>query len=206
MLKPLVALFAAFFFFCGATLVGATVNPDPDEIGVYFDLSADTVCITGGPTSVVIAYIIITNPSASEVWGIEFSLCTSVAGGDENLFQLVNESWYSSFISLPVETDWCLEGRRIWFNDPVPQVEENVVLVQLLYMRLDDIGVEFYIRPHPVETIENGLPAYMDAAGAYIPLGVSSGDPSLPVAAVAGECNVVSVETKTFSGLKCLYR
>jgi len=206
MRRSIVILFVANFVVFGFTFSSATVNPDPDEIGVYFDLNADTVCTTVGPNIPFFANLIITNPSASEVWGIEFSLCPQISGGGENLLFQLGEIWSAGFIDQPVETDWCLDGKAIGFYEQVPQVGENVVLVRIQYMLLADIAVEFYIGPNPDETIEDGLPAYVGANGVVVPLNVSSGDPGLPVAAVNGQCNVVPVETRTFSGVKCLYR
>jgi len=206
MRNSVVVFLTVLFVVIGGTPSNATVNPDSDEIGVYFDTNADTVCMSVAPSIPFSAYLIITNPSSAEVWGIEFSMCTEFIGGDESLLFRLSEVWSAGFIDHPVEWDWCLDGRAIGFYEPVPQVGENVVLVQLQFMLLAEMGVEFYIGPHPVETIEDGLPAYEGVGGVVLPLGISSGDPNLPVAAVNGECNVVSVESKTFSGLKCLYR
>lgn len=195
----------AILVFLAGTPAYATLNPDPDELGIYFDTSADTVCLTVEPLVPFFAYLVITNPTAEEIWAIEFSLCTEVEGGNNSFLFLLNETWYAGFGDIwPL--DWCLDGRVIGFGEPVPWVGENVVLAQLQYLLLADLGVEFFLGPHPVETIEDGLPAYMDGNNVIVPLGVSGGDPSLPVAAVNGPCDVVPVEAKTFSGLKCLYR
>ena len=203
---PIIFLLVAYAVVVGGTPAIATLNPDPDEIGVYFDTNADTVCLTAAPYIPFSAYIIITNPTATEVWGIEFSMCTEIIGGSENILFRLSEIWSAGFLDLGIIYDWCLDGRAIGFYEPVPQVGANVVLVQLQYMLLADMGVEFFLGPHPAESIEDGLPAYLGNGNIVVPLRVSSGDPSLPVAAINGECDVVPVESKTFSGLKCLYR
>lgn len=201
----LVLLTAIFVLACGIPS-SATVNPDPDEIGLYFDINADTVCRSVAPNVPFYAYLIITNPSSAEVRGIEFSMCTEITGGSESQLFKLSEVWSSGFIDPAVVYDWCLDGRAIGFFDPVPQTGANVVLVRLQYMILVDMGVKFYLGPHPVETIADGLPAYLGLGDAVVPLRVSSSTPGLPVAAVNGDCDVVSVESRTFSGLKCLYR
>jgi len=206
MRNPVVVFGIAFLVFLAGTPAFSTLNPDPDEIGIYFDTSADAVCITAVPSVPFSAYLIITNPSSDEVWAIEFSMCTEIVGGDESLLFRLSETWSAGFVDLGVVYDWCLDGRVIGFYEPVPWVGENVVLVQLQYMLLANMDVEFYLGPYPVETIEDGLPAYADANNVVVPLRISSGGPGLPVAAVNGQCNVVSVESKSFSGLKCLYR
>ena len=206
MRNSIVVYGVAFLVFLAGTPGYSTLNPDPDEIGIYFDTGADAVCLTTAPNVPFFAYLIITKPSADEIWAIEFSMCTEIIGGDENLLFRLSEIWSAGFVDHGVVFDWCLDGRVIGFYEPVPWVGDNVILVQLQYMLLADIGVEFFLGPYPVETIEDGLPAYADENEVVVPLRISSGDPSLPVAAVNGQCNVVSVETKTFSGLKCLYR
>jgi hypothetical protein len=200
----LLLVVSAFVIHTGSAT--GTVNPHPDEIGLYFDTNADTACTTVAPNTPFFAYLIITNPSAEEIWGIEFNLCTEIVGGHEGHLFKLSEVWSAGFLDLGVVYDWCLDGRVVGFFEPVPRVGDNVILVQLQYMLLDNISIEFFLGPHPVETIEDGLPAYADGNDVVLPLHVSSGDPNLPVAAVNGQCNVVPVETKTFSGLKCLYR
>lgn len=184
----------------------ATLNPHPDEIGIYFDTNADAVCTNVAPNIPFFAYLIITNPSAAEIQGIEFNMCVECIGGSENQLFKLSENWSAGFIELGIIYDWCLDGRQIWFFDPVPQMGDNAVIVQLSYMLLADMGVDFYLGPHPFETIEDGLPAYGDAGGVVIPLRISTGGTEWPVARVNGICDVVPAENRAFSEVKCLYR
>jgi len=189
---------------CTGPAIG-TVNPDPDEIGLYFDLNADTACTTVEPDIPFYAYAIITHPSSQEIWGVEFSLCAEISGGDESQLFLLEETWAVGWNDVGVWEDLCT-GRVGGFVSPVPQTGENAVLVRFQFMMTADLSIKFFIGPYALQAIDDGLPAYLGANDEVLPLSVSSGSPDLPVAAVNGECNVVAVETRPFSSVKCLFR
>ncbi|MBU8872005.1 MAG: hypothetical protein KOO60_14150 [Gemmatimonadales bacterium] len=178
----------------------ATVDPDVDQIGVYFDLDANAVCLEVPLYSTFSAYMIITNPSATEVQGVSVRLC---AEGD------VTEQlswWYGTpgGIDYWSESCYCV---TFSFLEPVPFVGSNVPLVRVDYLLYGELGAKFFLRQEGDGFYEDGLPAYIDAGGIEYPLGVSSGDPSLPVAVVNGDCNaVVSITGVTLGAVKSLYR
>ena len=183
----------------------ATVDPDPDQIGIYFDTNADVTCIDVLPSTPFWAYLIITNPSSPEILAIEFSLCVEVVGGSPGMLFRLSVVWENDNIGDPVLTDWCNEGvARGWAVPIVPQ-ENNALLVRFQYMLLADMGLNFYLGAFSTQTIEDGLPAYLGTGDVVLPLGVSSGNTGLPVASVNG-CNAVPVKDSTFGGLKCLFR
>lgn len=184
----------------------ATVDPDPDGIGIYFDTEATSVCATVTPAVPFSVYLVITNPTAAEVWGIEFTMCAEVVGGHQSHLFRLGDTWYTRFIDLGLVYDWCTDGRVVSFLEPAPRVGDQVVLVGVQYMLLADVGVDFFLGPHPAESVADGLPAYLDGNGTVVPLDVSSGDPRLPVAQVGGDCSVVPVATSTFGRLKATYR
>lgn len=177
----------------------ATVDPDIDQIGVYFDLNADETCLEAGPFQQFSAYLIITNPSASAVHGIEVGMC---ADGPVQRFYA---NWYESCIGVDY-FQGCYNYMSFGFQDPVPFVGTNVPLVRFDYWLLGDSQVEFYLRPL-TEYIPSGLPEYLDASGNVYPLGISSGNPNSPVAVVNGDCSaVVSITGVTLDAVKSLYR
>ena len=176
---------------------GATVDPDVDQIGVYFDLNADETCLEVDPNGLFSVYMIVTNPSATEVQGIEASLCWS---GTAMRIQL---TWYENWIGI---FDTLCQGFHVSFYEPVPFVGSNVPLVRIDYILTGESEVEFYLGPEGPQYDPDGLPEYMDASGNIYPLGVSSGDRSLPVAVVNGDCDVVSTTGKTFGDVKSLFR
>ena len=175
----------------------ATVDPDVDQIGVYFDLSADEVCLEVAPYSIFSAYLIITNPSATEVQGIEFGIC--VDGAVTNAGYVWYENWIGQ--SFFQEGFHCM---GLGFEEPVPLVGSNVPLARIDHFLLSDSVVEFYLNKYTY--FADNSSQYWDASGNAYPLGISSGDPDLPVAVVNGDCDVVSVTGKTFGDVKSLFR
>ena len=188
-----------------ATPAFATVDPDPDQIGIYFDLNADVTCIEVAPSVPFWAYVVITNPSSAEIFGVEFGLCVDTFGAGEGMLFSLGEEWWISVLINPVEFDWCTEGVTVGSAEPLLPQGANAFVVGLQYMMLTEMSLDFYLVSTPTQSIEDGLPAYLGTGDVVRPLGVSSGDPDLPVASVNG-CNAVTVEVSSFGGMKCLYR
>ena len=173
----------------------ATVDPDIDQIGVYFDLNADEVCLEAVDLfSMFSAYLIITNPSASDIIGIDVCLRA------EGFVQELGYDWYVGWIGV----DWFENGYRCMgygFNEPVPFDGLNFPLARINYMVVGEGGAAFYLDRFP-----DSFPTYYDSGGNAYPLGFSSGDRDLPVAVVTRECGVVSTSHATFGSVKSLYR
>lgn len=184
----------------------ATVDPDPDQIGVYFDENADIACTDMPMSTPFWAYVIITRPTSPEIHGVEFSLCTAVEPGYEGMVFRLDAMWAGGGIDInPVIIDLCSDGAIRGFVEPIVPQQDNALLLSQQFMLLAPITLDFHLGPYPVPTFDNGLPAYQGANGEIIPLGVSSGDPDLPVASVNG-CNAVPVESADFGMVKALYR
>jgi hypothetical protein len=196
-----------FLLFIAASVLAmsgyATVDTDSDQIGVYFDLDANETCISVAPSIPFFAYVVVTNPSVPEVLGFEFSYRVAVPAGLEGLvFRLQNAS-----------PCWIWPGNPWYEGDyvcglasPAPMTGSNVIVITWQFMLLaPGVSMEFFLGPAYVESIADGLPAYAVSDG-ILPLGVSSGDIGLPVAAVNGDCRVVSVNNVTFGALKGLFR
>jgi hypothetical protein len=182
----------------------ATVDGDFDQIGVYFDLEADQTCLSVGANIPFDAYVVLTKPSDPEVWGFEFGFRIEVPEGFEGaVLRLANTPACLDLINDPTwwEGDW-----NCGVASPIPFAGENIVVLTWQFMLLTpDLPMLFYVGPADVESVNDGLPAYLGSVG-IVPLGVSSGDPGLPVAIVNGECNVVTVDGTNFGSLKSLYR
>lgn len=199
-MKIVIAVLAILTIAAAAT---ATVDPDPDQIGVYFDLKAETTCMDVGISVPFFAYVIITNPTA-EVQGFSFAICHEAPPGMEGLVFRLASSWPTE-CPPPIDTsiiDWCNLGHAQICYSPVPPVPGGVVVMPFQYLLLGDVPVKFYLGP----TAGGEAPGYLDPDGAFIPLGISSGSPDLPVAQVNGDCSVVPVEESTFGRVKAIYR
>jgi len=71
-----------------ASTAFAQVDPDPDMIGVYFDLGATNNCLQISPHMPFFAYVIITNPTGVQVGGVEFGYNLVNTSGPGTLFRL----------------------------------------------------------------------------------------------------------------------
>jgi len=189
-----------------AASTSATIDPDPDQIGAYFDFNADINCTTATVNVPFFAYVIITNPSAAEVHGIEFSYHLESPPEHENMmFRLANNRPCKKCVDLG-NNNGPLDGEYvIGLATPLPAAGSNVVFVTWQFLMLEEFAFSFYFGPHSLETLNLGLPAY-EAGGYIVPLGVSSGDISLPVASVNGDCLANTNEATTFGHVKSLYR
>jgi hypothetical protein len=181
----------------------ATVDVDPDQLGIYFDVGADQTCFSVGPSVPFSVYVVLTNPSQPEVVGFEFGYRVAVPPGTEDLvFRLQNASGCWNWEVDP----WYESDYVCGLASPIPLTGSNAVLVIWQFMLLvPGITMEFYLGPAVVESIVDGLPAYASPDGIF-PLGVSSGDVNLPVAMVNTDCSVVAVDHMSFGELKSLYR
>jgi hypothetical protein len=180
------------------------IDPDPDQIGVYFDTDANTSCITVPMNNQFDVYVMITNPSAADVEGWEFGYRIVVPEGSESSVIRVGDSTACWF--WPDPETW-LSGDHVCGLAPLEPVTGSIVtLVNWQYLLIaPGITMDFYIGPSSMQSIEDGLPGY-DAGGVFRPLGISSGDVNLPVASVNGDCRAISVDKLTFGQLKSLYR
>ena len=202
-MKPLITILLSLIL---ALPAFATVDPDPDQIGVYFDDNADLHCLDVPPSTPFWAHVFITRPTSPEVLAVEFSLCEVVEPGLEGMVFLLSTIWAGGGIIItPVVTDWCNDGVSYGFPVSLVPQQENLLLVSFQYMLLAPMTLEFKLGPHPLPSIADGLPAYLGAGNEIIPLGVSSGDPDLPVASVNG-CNVIPVESRSWGGIKANFR
>lgn len=194
-----------------AAMAGATVDPDPDQIGIYFDLEAETTCIDAMPNVPFDAYFIITNPT-SEVSAFAFSLCYDLPPGMEGMIFRLSQAWPSGcgIDITPVIIDECEGGIIRGCPAPLPPGPGGVVVMTEQYFLLADMTVEFRLGPtyayDNAGSIVETPPHYAGPDGEIISLGISSGSPDLPVAQVNGECQVVPVENATFGRVKGLYR
>ena len=178
----------------------ATVDPDIDQIGVYFDLNADEMCLEVDPYGQFSAYLIITNPSATEIAGISVALCAEGGAIQSGHF------WYESWLGIDFYSESC-HYMTMSFTEPIPTMGSNVPLVRVDYLFLGEPEVEFYVQPYAGAYYEDGLVEYIDASNNSYPLGISSGDPNLPVAVVNGDCDaVVSATGETLGAVKSLFR
>jgi hypothetical protein len=182
----------------------AVIDPDPDMMGVYFDLNADENCLTVGATIPFNAYLILTNPTSSGISGYEFGLDIVVPEGMESLiFGLDNDSYcmYECFPNYPG-----VLGGDYFVGLPGPcPAELATVLHSWRYMLLDAFPMEVYLHSPSTPSIPGDLPIVLTDEGHLMQIGLSTGGPNIPVATVNSDC-VVGMEEVNFGRVKALYR
>jgi hypothetical protein len=185
-----------------ATSAFAVVDPDPDMLGIYFDLNADDNCLTTAANVPFFAYVILTNPTVPGVEAFEFGYENAVPVGLETLiFQLAT--------TLPAGAidvgDGIPTGGNIIAGLAVPvPAAPATVLVTWQYLLLTPMPVEMYLTASNPSSIPGGLPV-IQAEGSLRQVGLSTGGPDNPVATVNAGC-AVATESDTWGGLKSLYR
>ncbi len=191
-----------------APQVLATADPDPDGIGVYFDLQADIWQNWIGANIPFNAYVILTNPSGEEILGYEFAYQLLVTPGMENLIFGLGIV-FPDFV--PIVPPWPIydifAGEVVigpFAPAPMPG-NPAVVLATWQFMLLTpNIWAEFYLGPTSGDGVTDGRLAYDSEAG-WVSMNNSTGNPEIPVATVNLEAPIPITET-TYGSLKALYR
>ena len=180
----------------------AIMDPDPDGIGIYFDLDANVVCHnTADPFELVTAYLIATNTT-----------CDSGIGGWEAYILITGDA-----AAAPA---WTVDG---FDTDPSPEAFQvryicfwhfwspTMVLATWTGYMLDPADtLSFYLSGYPGSEYFPNSPSYIgaDIGGNLYPLQVSTGTgQNLPVAMInSPSCDVLPNETMTVSTMKMLYK
>ncbi len=178
---------------------GAVVDPTPDLFGVYFDTQGD---VADGSVSSSIPfnmYFILTEPSASQILGYEFSYQMNMQPSQEALIFKLGHTLPPGIIDLTMPVYDGLAGEvRQWWPAPVP-TSNAVILMTFQYLLLAPLTA--YLTPGPfyAETIVDGLPAYWDGVNTY-PMGVAF------CSGVINDYCGIAVERESFGAVKALYR
>jgi hypothetical protein len=187
-----------------ATSAFATIDPDPDMLGVYFDLNADNNCTTAPASLPFSAYVMITNCSADNVFGVEFGyqVVSSVPG----TFFRLGEILPAGALNVGNAADPAAGDYIVGFSAPIAGGGANVTVVTWSFLLLAPVSLDMYLGPSNSPSLANGLPA-MEVGGTIVPLGVSTGHPDLglPAATVNGDC-VVATDDVSFGSVKSLFR
>ena len=198
-MKKLLAMLAIALL---ASSAMATVDPDPDGIGIYFDMDGDVVCTTTvAPFSNVVAYALATNPSATTgISGWEARMWTAGAAP-------VAPAWT---LAAGLDVDDSPDGFQVGIGTVAPLPHGTTVLLATwsgFIMAPTDM-VEFFVSGVAGSVSFPNSPGYAagDNAGDLREFQVSSGAGlDLPVAGI-NTCTVVANDDMTFSNVKALYR
>ena len=193
-MKKLIILLMALVM---ASTAFAIVDPDPDMMGMYFDLDADIPCLEGAtPYSTQLLYLTITNPSFDQLMGWE-------AG-----YGLVGEGQVLSVIFPPEQLPLDVGGpgnHIVGFGGPMFMGPVNIVAtIAALYLATDSSPLDFFLHGADPGSLPGDLPVVLLPGGVLMTLGLSAADGL--VAQINGACQVVATEQLSFEGIKSLYR
>ena len=171
------------------------VDPDPDGIGVYFDLEATSLTTTAIPGDIVQAFLIGTRlAQTGDVWIWSAGLCPNLA--EAQVFGSPTNGGFNYSMNMPGDPCWsCL---TFGFDQPLV-AQEITVLAHLDILVYGDLGpISLYIR-------EGAYYQMGPEPGLEIFLHPSSGSFAQPVATINGPAPV-SVVSATWDSLKSMYR
>lgn len=185
----------------------AVIDPDPDMLGIYFDLEADNNCITVAANTPFFAYLILTNSTAPAINAYEFGFMNCICAGNETLFfMLASNIAHNVVAGVDVGSHTALEGQYIvGLAEPIPTTVATL-LHSWEFMLGAVLPVQMFIGPTTVPSLPGGLPVVQNAEGSILmTVGTSTGGPEIPVATMNTDC-VVAAENVTWSDVKVLYR
>jgi len=181
-----------------ASTAFAVVDQDPNMLGIYFDGEADVTCVNGlNPYEQVTAFVCLTNPDFSELFGFEFGY--DIVGS-----ALVLDTAFSN----PEALDVGANGNHIvGFGSPSPTAMVTpLAALTILYSDTTMAPVSFNITGTNPSSNDLGLPTMLLDGGVLMTTGYSTID-GVSAAVINGVCeDVVATDEVTFDSIKSLYR
>jgi hypothetical protein len=177
----------------------AVQNSDPDQVGIYFDLDAETNSMTVDPEEPFLAYLILANPTGANVEAFSFRYRIEVPPELEPMFLTLSQSIPPMIIIFFCEEpDSQFDCQIDWGNATPWPAEQATILYTWQFIIFEPMDVKFFLEPGDIGLI-------YQSEGDLLPMYPVSGSFDAPVANVNGEA-VVATDQATFGTLKALYR
>lgn len=202
-----------FVLACLLTAGAAFANDYVDNVGIYFDPEATDLCENRIESDAGIGvrhvYCVLTQLTNPSVQGFELALSNDGPLLMSN-FAFPAGSGAINLLSAPTFL--------VGFAMPLPAIGAAVVVMEfdILVYSLDENlydtskDANVYLREIFFHSLEDPVPAYLNADGEILPLHQSTGLPTDPVMIFsldAGGCgNVVAADETTWDAMKSLYR
>ncbi len=178
-----------------ATTAFAALDPDTDSFGVYFDTAGNNNCTNAPMFAPFNAYLVLMNP-AGPTNGFE---CTVTPTGAPHFILSTTLGGTGA-----LDVDSAPNGFAVGAAANYPAVNGAMTLVTWSIMLQAAAPLEFRITKASIPSMTGNLPV-VTGDGILRRCGVSSGDVTLPVAAVNNGCPVPA-ETSSFGSVKSLFR
>lgn len=195
-MKKLVVLLMAMVIATGAF---AQIDPDPNALGLYFDMEAT---IVEGPAGVpfTTAYLLLTNPTEAYVNGFELKINTDGA-------YIMGATFAGDVGGANVGGDLLQGTFFVGFNAPVStgQITE---MAELTFMAVGDMNAMFLSSVGVDASLPTELPiiVYSDSSGdQWMHIATTTALPGMPCFIINGT-GVVATESMSMGSVKALYR
>lgn len=192
----------------------ADFDPDPNGIGVYFDVEALDNCLVVGPSVQFNAYLILTNTTAPSVSAYEVGYTNMVPAGEENsLFRLASliANGVVSGLDLGDSSDILAGDHIVGLAAPLVASNATILHTWTFMLTSPTITMEMYISEASQSSIDGIYPVVLNADDstlfqAYHSTGLDEEGNANPVATVNIDDCVVGVEEVSFGSVKSLFR
>ncbi len=193
-MKKIAALFCLITL--GSTSALAVIDPDPDMMGMYWDLDADTPCMLPLAAPVNL-YIILTNPSMDAIGGFEcgFTMEAPVA-------PYILSATFANPQALDVAPGF--QNFIVGFGAPTICTEATL-LVTLNVGNFAGVEVYFYLHEATPASIEGSLPVILLTDESLINVGISDLGNGVTAVQSIMEC-IVATDDTSWDSVKAMYR
>ncbi len=177
----------------------AILSPEPDQLGLYFDVTADEVCLQGAaPYSTHNVCLIYTYPTPESILAVQAAY--DMIGNAQVLQTIIPGNPI-----IPPTDPWSLGGTYL---SPVITTDATVLaIISVLYMHVGGEQLDFYLGT--LDNIHGGTPEIQWADGTWHPTEMIFPNGSVMAAINTQDCGFlfpVATEEFSFDALKSLYR
>ena len=185
-----------------STVAMAQLDPDPDGMGIYFDMDATITCVENDPgMAPVEVYLLLTNPSGPTVGAWECDIPEDVEAYIAGIWVMANDG-----LNTGSGTEYQVGLGLV----PFP-VEGNVFLLasrSMLFLGLETDHAVFSLGGVAgSQSFPGGEPGYLVDLGilvpCQVPFGVLGGETAW--VNMPGSCNIVANDDMTWGEVKSLY-
>jgi hypothetical protein len=187
-----------------ATSAFAVIDPDPNMMGIYFDLDANQLELDATANTPFMAHFMLTNSSYPEISGFECTYSFVTPAGFEGLVFNLGLNVYGG---LNIGTAGATYGNLV-VGYPSPRAATPALpLASVTMMLLGEFRVEGYLGAAEIPSLPGGLPV-IEIGGDLRTVGLSTGGTDTPVCIInpTVDDEPVAEEVESFGGVKALFR
>lgn len=185
-MKKLVVLLMLSVF---ASSAFAVVDPDPNSLGIYFDMNAD---VFEAPLGFTQAYLIVTNPAFDAIKGLECQVEWDEAAA----------AYYGMILPAGALNVGDQHAVIIGLGSALPTTAATVMATYTLMATAPTYFTVGSLAVNP--SIAGDLPVVVDGDDNMFQIGLSADVGN--ICAMIGDTGVVDSESETWGGVKSLYR